>query len=615
MKRAAFALLVLLALVAALLFRRHAQQRAAQAAAAVAATVPRAPTRPRAGDRDGDRPRPLRLSAATATAVDAAAAALGGRVLSTADGKPVPQAQLTFLHGGAALSVESDAAGKFAIAPAPAGAYELTAALADGFVAFEPQLGHSPLVIFARAGVRIDDANIYLTPTLPMTVHVRDGENHPLAAVALRAISSSGRAAPGASVISDDKGDARVSAEPDGIIEATKVGYKRARQRISYAMQTTHTMTLTLTRGTDAPLATIAGRVVDARGQPVDGALVEGWPSRRADNAPDRTQTLSGADGRFVLADLEGARFGVRASARGLGSAQASDVAADTRDLELTLRAPAAGLRGVVRDTHDHPVTAFSIVAWPRVGLFGRGHEVSAAVVDAEGRYQLELPPGSYDVRVAANGFATSDQRAVTVADETVSADFQLTRGGRITGRVTDRQTGAPIAGANVAIEGDGAGAIAFATDNSTGADGSFRVDGVGDGAHSIAVQAEGHDGRIVSGLRVPVDGELGPLSIDLQATAPGEDPKTELVGIGAILNADPAGMIVVQVMPGGGAAGAGILVGDRVTAIDGQSVDQMGFGSAIQLIRGPENSVVSLTVDRAGTLAVVPVVRKRITT
>jgi hypothetical protein len=374
-------------------------------------------------------------------------------------------------------------------------------------------------------------------------------------------------------------------------------------------------MTLTLTRGSDAPLATLAGRVVDGRGQPVDGALVEVWPQRRLANTPDRAQTSSGADGRFELADLDGDRFGVRASARGLGSAEAHDVAADTRDLALTLSAPAAGLHGVVRDAHDHPVTAFSIVAWPRVGLFGRGHEVSAAVVDAEGRYQLELTPGAYDVRVAANGFATSDERSITVANDSASADFTLTRGGRITGRVTDRQTGAAIAGASVALEGDGAGSVAIATDNSTSSDGSFRVDGVGPGAHSLAVQAEGHDGRIVSGLRVPVDGEVGPLTIDLQPTAPGEDPKTELVGIGAVLAADPAGMIITQVMAGGGAAGAGLLVGDRVTAIDGQSVDQMGFGSAIQLIRGPENSVVSLTVDRGGTLAVIPVTRKRITT
>src|SRR5277367_5621349 len=65
------------------------------------------------GSRKGaERARPsppLRLPTATAHD-DAAAGAgeLGGRVLSSADGKGIAHASLTFLHEGAAVSAEAD---------------------------------------------------------------------------------------------------------------------------------------------------------------------------------------------------------------------------------------------------------------------------------------------------------------------------------------------------------------------------------------------------------------------------------------------------------------------------------------------------------------------------
>src|SRR5262245_41125560 len=60
-----------------------------------------------AGSRGSERVRPLRLSPATVVAADAGSGGtltLAGRVLSTVEGKPIGAAQLTFLHGGAALS-------------------------------------------------------------------------------------------------------------------------------------------------------------------------------------------------------------------------------------------------------------------------------------------------------------------------------------------------------------------------------------------------------------------------------------------------------------------------------------------------------------------------------
>jgi len=50
----------------------------------------------------------------------------------------------------------------------------------------------------------------------------------------------------------------------------------------------------------------------------------------------------------------------------------------------------------------------------------------------------------------------------------------------------------------------------------------------------------------------------------------------------------------------GGGAAQAGIAIGDQILAIEGQPVGELGFAGAIQRIRGPEGSCIPLTVRRA---------------
>ncbi|MGZ3429879.1 MAG: PDZ domain-containing protein, partial [Polyangia bacterium] len=220
-------------------------------------------------------------------------------------------------------------------------------------------------------------------------------------------------------------------------------------------------------------------------------------------------------------------------------------------------------------------------------------------------------------VAAAARGFARSPDRAVDVGEDGAELDFALRGGSRIFGRVVERVGGAPIAGADVLFEGaalqDG---ITVSSDTKSGADGSFAIEGVPSGRQSLNVQAAGHDGRILGALAVPSEGALGPLTIDLAKTAPGEEPKTEFVGIAAGIGARPEGMVIISVAPGGGAADAGLVVGDIIRTIDGQRVGgDVGFVDAIQMIRGPEGTIVVMTVQRKdGSVQTIPVTRKRVT-
>jgi carboxyl-terminal processing protease len=75
------------------------------------------------------------------------------------------------------------------------------------------------------------------------------------------------------------------------------------------------------------------------------------------------------------------------------------------------------------------------------------------------------------------------------------------------------------------------------------------------------------------------------------------------LFGIGAQLRDDLNGFTVVKLVEGGPAARSEVLkVKDRIIAVNGEPVVGMDIVDAVQLIRGPENSPVVLTVIRDTT-------------
>lgn len=83
--------------------------------------------------------------------------------------------------------------------------------------------------------------------------------------------------------------------------------------------------------------------------------------------------------------------------------------------------------------------------------------------------------------------------------------------------------------------------------------------------------------------------------------------------GIGAMFKRESRRMQVVAPLPGSAAARAGLKPGDVVEKIDGQSVAELGFESAIRSIAGPAGSTVVLEVDRAGSSVELSIVRTQI--
>lgn len=81
------------------------------------------------------------------------------------------------------------------------------------------------------------------------------------------------------------------------------------------------------------------------------------------------------------------------------------------------------------------------------------------------------------------------------------------------------------------------------------------------------------------------------------------EDASGEFEGIGAFVDVDESGkLVIVDTFEDSPAKEAGLEPGDRVIAVDGESIVGDPLYEAIGKIRGPANSEIRLTVEREGT-------------
>jgi hypothetical protein len=388
-------------------------------------------------------------------------------------------------------------------------------------------------------------------------------------------------------------------------------------------MMGSHKVTITLGPAGGKSLVTraIRGRVVDEQGEGIAGARVIAWHEEMSKDKPHpKAEDLSDDEGNFVLEGLDDGLHTLEAAADGRAPTIRKKVASGEAKLVVSL-GPGAILEGRVLDPDGKPVPSFHVVVEKKGGVISQPY-ASRAVIDGDGRFVLtECPSGEVRVLANAAGLAPSAPVTVNVPAPPAKAEpieIRLPRGAKLSGRVVDRTTTEAIVNARVTVEGGphmgGVSAAPFAAFATTDEEGGFEIAGLAPGKRAVVVVAFGHDGRVVN-LDVVDGSALGPLTIDLLVTKDGEQPKTEYAGIGVILEAKDDLMVIEKVVPGGGAAEAGLVVGDAIVGVEGRMVNDVGMDGSISLIRGPEGTSVSIQIKRAtdGKVVTVVVTRRKL--
>ncbi len=534
------------------------------------------------------------------------AGALCGRVISAATAAPIAGAEVTFGSAHGAVSVRTDGQGAFCYAPEHPGTYQVAAVTAAGFAPFGPEWGKSPLSATSVPGVRVGELLIALIPSAALTVTVQNEEGAPTAGATVRLLSVRADEVslfPGREGFTTDaRGEARVQASAGAVLEAWHSKQGRGMAEVDAEALRAGALRISLLAArAAAPLASLAGKVLDAQGGPASGALVwarsAGRVYPRVYGAEEGYRTLADEEGRFAFEALEPGTYDVSAHQQGASPARDYDVPVPGPALTLRLSA-GARLYGQVTDARGAPVVGFALSLQWQKGPLERLDVHESTVASPTGEYEVQgVAPGAYVLHVGSAAFAPHAQPVdVAPGAKEVQVNVRLQEGATLSGVVVSSD-GRPLAGAEVTVEvGTLRSALTPEFDAVTGADGQFTLRGLPPTPVAVRASAPDHNARLVAGVLAGA-----PLRLELTRIAPDAGRRLEMVGIGAVLKGRGDALVVGQVIPGGGAERAGLVPGDEVVAVDGTPVTQLGFEASIAAVRGLEQSVVVLRVRKAG--------------
>ncbi|MEM7158959.1 MAG: carboxypeptidase regulatory-like domain-containing protein [Myxococcota bacterium] len=547
-----------------------------------------------------------------------AAGALVGEVRSWLDDAPVPEAELTFQGEHQVVTALTGEDGSFTLEVERPGPYTLLSVLADGYRPYAPMLGQAPLRYVSREGQRVEGATIVLMPEVEIDGEVHDAEGRPAPGAQLRWLGvgtgETALAPDDREYRSDSAGRFHLAAQLGAWLEARHETLGVGRAQIDERALVSGTLVITLNPRDTGATERITGRVLDPGGKPAEGAKVL---AQSSDGGPG-AEAVSEADGSFELFDLPPGKYRVEARLSPYAPVWASNIATDSHGLVLQL-AGGGTITGTLRTEDGEVVPGATVAALRHVGPLLRTPQGQTTIFDADGEFRLDgLPPGTYDVAGGAADHSMAWARGVELGSGTVELELVLPAGGQIQGVVRDASGSGPIASARVEVErGLAAGPSVAPLRSSAVTDdrGAFTIRGVEPGRHSVHVSALGYAPRSLSGLEVEAGQTLGPIDIDLSTTDAAGGQAFDIVGIGVMVRVDGDVLAIVGLVESGGAATAGLKADDRIVRIDGVAVvELLGFGEAVQALRGREGTEVMLKIERAGSEPFeVGVIRSRI--
>ena len=324
----------------------------------------------------------------TITTVAAALGTFSGNVVTAATGAPVAGAVVTI--DGTLNSTTTDASGNFSLNQ-PAGNYTLTVVK----LGFLPETT-TAFTLASGASVAVGTVKLSVAPsTITGTVVSSLGGNVAGATVALSGTS--------ATTSTDALGRFSIT-QPAGTFTATiTAGGYEAQTTPSFTTQSGQTYPLGTITLTAIP-ATVSGTVTSSTGGAVAGATVTaiGGPTgashRFATQSTNSTTTDAG--GNFTLS-LAAGTYSFTIAKSGFGTTTTADVtlgAGTTFSTGTIVIDPLGTITGtVVSQVTGSPVVNATVTV---------SGSVNSTSTDANGRFSLQQPPGSYSIHVSAAGFA-----------------------------------------------------------------------------------------------------------------------------------------------------------------------------------------------------------------
>lgn len=243
--------------------------------------------------------------------------------------------------------------------------------------------------------------------------------------------------------------------------------------------------------------AGISGRVTNAEGKPVSGAIVTVKAGAAAAGAEGHgrggMQDQTESDGTFLIEGLEPGTYGITVAASGYRNAEVPTVTvaneSDVPSVEVSLT-PGRTVRGRVLDANGNGIAGALVLTAPS-GSVPSGRDALPATTDVNGTFVITAPAdGPIDLTAVASGFPPA--RAVSVQPQDgVDVVLRAPRPGHIRVNVVD-PIGA-VEGASVVCRAvpDYLGA-GFTRDKPlpTGADGMTVVSSLAPGAYEVTVNS-----------------------------------------------------------------------------------------------------------------------------
>ncbi len=241
------------------------------------------------------------------------------------------------------------------------------------------------------------------------------------------------------------------------------------------------------------PAGRLAGRVVDATGEPVAGATVHVGheipagayrDAGRPRSLPAGPKVTTGADGRFEVGGLAAERTGIAVTRDGFAPWERVVTPTARQETPLLARLERGGtILGTVEDGEGRPIAGARVRVSLDERMFVRAHRIGApdleTETDARGAFLLEaIPSGTARVRFEAAG-RTGATVVRSIADgREERIDPTLLEPRETSGTLVDER-GAPLAGWSVvSVREFGSLGPAMAGATKTSREGTFTVPG-----------------------------------------------------------------------------------------------------------------------------------------